>query len=214
MGQLLLVRHGQASFGADDYDVLSPVGEEQARTLGATLTGLDPALLVHGSLKRQRRTAEIMAGAAGWTLPATVDERWNELDHLSQFASVTPGELPAEGDPDAFQRWYERAMHRWTTGGHDADYTESYDGFCDRAVAALTELAGRTDGADAVVATSGGPLAAIVTRLLDAGPETYLRLLPVVVNSSVTRVVSGRRGLSLVSFNEHTHLSEEQLTYR
>ena len=34
MGTLYLVRHGQASFGADDYDVLSPAGHEQAVRLG------------------------------------------------------------------------------------------------------------------------------------------------------------------------------------
>ena len=37
MGQLLLVRHGQASFGAEDYDVLSETGWEQGRRLGAHL---------------------------------------------------------------------------------------------------------------------------------------------------------------------------------
>lgn len=31
MSAVLLVRHGQASFGAADYDQLSPEGEEQSR---------------------------------------------------------------------------------------------------------------------------------------------------------------------------------------
>jgi broad specificity phosphatase PhoE len=35
MGQVLLIRHGQASFGADDYDVLSDLGWTQGRALGA-----------------------------------------------------------------------------------------------------------------------------------------------------------------------------------
>ena len=35
MGTLYLVRHGQASFGAADYDQLSPRGHEQCRLLGA-----------------------------------------------------------------------------------------------------------------------------------------------------------------------------------
>ena len=30
MSQILLVRHGQASWGSDDYDVLSPLGEKQS----------------------------------------------------------------------------------------------------------------------------------------------------------------------------------------
>jgi broad specificity phosphatase PhoE len=34
MGTLYLVRHGQASFGADDYDQLSPLGQQQTVRLG------------------------------------------------------------------------------------------------------------------------------------------------------------------------------------
>ena len=37
MSTILLVRHGQASFGAADYDNLSPTGHEQSRVLGAAL---------------------------------------------------------------------------------------------------------------------------------------------------------------------------------
>ena len=37
MSSILLVRHGQASFGAADYDVLSPTGHEQSRVLGSAL---------------------------------------------------------------------------------------------------------------------------------------------------------------------------------
>ena len=35
MSRLFVIRHGQASFLADDYDQLSPLGEEQGRALGA-----------------------------------------------------------------------------------------------------------------------------------------------------------------------------------
>jgi hypothetical protein len=65
-----------------------------------------------------------------------------------------------------------------------------------------------------VVVTSGGPISAVTADLLEADTPTYQRLAPVVVNSSVTRVVSGRRGLTLVSFNDHAHLPAELLTYR
>ena len=50
--------------------------------------------------------------------------------------------------------------------------------------------------------------------LLDGDIATYRKLAPVVVNTSITRIVSGRRGFTLLSFNEHSHLSPEQLTYR
>ena len=59
MGLVLLVRHGQASFGADDYDVLSETGVEQSRFLGRALAaqGVAPRAVVHGAMRRQRDTA-------------------------------------------------------------------------------------------------------------------------------------------------------------
>jgi broad specificity phosphatase PhoE len=209
MGQVLVVRHGQASFGAEDYDVLSPHGEEQARRLGSTLASLSPDLVVHGSLKRQRDTARLVASAAGWSAELTEDVRWNELDQFSQFSAID--QMPDESDAAAFQRWYESAMGRWSSGDHDGDYTESYAAFHDRSAAALDAVA---SGGTVVAVSSGGPISALVTRLLDGGPATYARLLPTTVNTGVTRIVSGRRGLTLVSYNEHAHLLPEHVTYR
>ena len=58
----------------------------------------------------------------------------------------------------------------------------------------------------AVVITSGGPISWVAASLLGAGADVWTRLNPVTVNSSVTKVVVGRRGATLVSFNDHTHL--------
>lgn len=209
MGQVLVVRHGQASWGAADYDVLSATGEEQARLLGERLAGLAPDVVVHGSLRRQRGTARILAEAAGWSAALQEDPRWDELDQFAQFASIEA--MPDDADAAAFQRWYEAAMGRWSSGDHDDDYTESYAAFHDRAAAALEAVA--SEGT-VVAVSSGGPISALVTRLLDGGPATYARLLPTTVNTGVTRIVSGRRGLTLVSYNEHAHLAGELVTYR
>ena len=63
MATLYLVRHGQASFGADDYDQLSDVGHRQSRLLGEYLAdrGVRPARVMTGSLRRQRQTWQGMA---------------------------------------------------------------------------------------------------------------------------------------------------------
>ncbi|MGH3413772.1 MAG: histidine phosphatase family protein [Marmoricola sp.] len=212
MGQVLLVRHGQASFGSEDYDVLSAVGEQQSAVLGRFLSGLDPQSVVHGSLQRQRRTAEIAVEAAGWSATPYVDPRWDEMDHLLLLAAHPQ---PSVSEPDArqFQAWFEAATDRWTSGGHDHDYDESFPDFTARVRGALDDL--HPDGTT-VVFTSGGPIATVVTQLLDAGTPTYTRLAPVVVNSSITRIVTGRRGRTLVSFNAHAHLQDrpDLLTYR
>lgn len=210
MGQLLLVRHGQASWGAADYDVLSLTGERQAETLGRTLAGLAPDVVVHGSMRRQRRTAEIVAQTAGWDVGLTLDERWNEMDHLAVLAAQPQ---PFDGEPDArqFQAWFEAATERWTSGEHDHQYEESFPEFRARVAAGLDAL---VSAGTAVVVTSGGPISSVTGALLAGDLATYVRLAPVVINASVSRVVSGRRGLTLVSFNEHQHLPAELLTYR
>ena len=206
MGQILLVRHGQASFGADDYDVLSDRGEEQAALLGATLAGLTPDLIVHGSLRRQRETAKIIAESAGWTTPMQVDPRWDEIEFSGSQSRMAAREIGAA----AFQRWYEVATDRWLSGEHESG-DESWTDFGGRTSAALAAL---SDAGTAVVVTSGGPIAALTAALVDGGTPAYRRLMPVVVNTSVTRVIAGRRGLSLLSFNTHEHLGRGMVTYR
>ena len=93
MGVILLVRHGQASFGSADYDVLSPLGERQARCLGAALAkrGVRPASVVSGSIRRQLASAAALAAAAGWPLEPSADAGWNEFEHRGLAADPGAG---------------------------------------------------------------------------------------------------------------------------
>ncbi len=208
MGQILLVRHGQASFGAADYDVLSPVGERQSTATGAALADVRPQAVVHGELVRQRRTAELLVEAARWDVVPTVDAAWDEFDHQGML-DAHPKDYVGEPDEQQFQVWLERATRRWVSGQHDGDYAESWPHFRERVLAGLDALADGTT----VVVTSGGPISVVVAELLRS-PAAYERIAPVVVNAAVTKVVTGRRGRTLVSFNEHAHLAGDLLTYR
>ncbi len=210
MGQILLVRHGQASWGADDYDVLSPTGERQAGVVGEAWRSVRPDRVLHGSMRRQQHTAELATAAAGWAPMPETDAGWNEMDHLAVLGAQPHG-LDREPDRAEFQQWFETASMRWTSGDHDGDYDEPFSHFRDRVRASLEALA--ADGT-VVVFTSGGPIAVVTSWLLGGDATTYARLAPVVVNTSVTRIVSGRRGLTLLAFNEHAHLADDLLTYR
>ena len=214
MSVLLLVRHGQASWGEADYDRLSALGEEQSQVLGAALAarGLRPDLLVRGSMLRHRQTASAMCAGAGWTGEVLEDTGWDEFDH-QQLLDLHPSE-GGEGEA-AFQRRFEEATLRWTSGEHDG-YDESFSDFGARVDAALHRTVDRLEpGRTAVVVTSGGPVSWVAAALLGAGAEVWGRLNPVTVNSSVTKVVVGRRGATLVSFNDHSHLEGSRLlSYR
>jgi broad specificity phosphatase PhoE len=175
---------------------------------GGFLAGVRPDAVVHGLMQRQRRTAELMADAAGWSLAPSVDGRWDEMDHLAVL-DAQPRDFDGEPDAHQFQAWFEKATGRWLSGAHDGEYAESWPEFRDRVLAGLDALGDGTT----VVVTSGGPISIVVAHLLESS-AAYQRIAPVVVNASVTKVVVGRRGHTLVSFNEHGHLPGDLLTYR
>lgn len=227
MGQLLLVRHGQASWGAEDYDVLSETGWEQARLLGRALAqrGIVPDLVVSGGMRRHRETAEACLAELGAHSGASVTESatdvgWDEFDHVGMLARLAAPFAGRKPTHEEFQRWFEEATDRWTGGAFDDEYTETFSAFTVRVGAALRRTAETVGSGTALVFSSGGPVSWTCASLLADEPEVagrlWRRLNPVCVNSGVSRVVTGRRGTTLVSFNGHDHLDglPEMLTYR
>lgn len=221
MGVVVLVRHGQASFGTDDYDVLSPVGWSQGRRLGPWLVGqgVVPTAIVRGDMRRHRETLEAVTETAGWSLDVTVDADWDEFDHLGIVAGH-PDVAASMGDRKAFQRVFEQATALWTAGS--GTYDETWVDFVARVRATLdraVERAGR--GQTVVVVTSGGVIGVVAALLADPDddrPEAlarrWARANAVMVNSSVTRLVAGSTGPRLLTLNEHAHLDADLLTYR
>jgi broad specificity phosphatase PhoE len=210
MPVVLLIRHGQASFGADDYDELSEHGRHQCQQVAAELgrRRLRDPVVVHGTLRRQRDTAALALPG----LPARVDRRWDEYDHLVLL------ERYAQPDPDAppptssrqVQGLLDTALGAWVQ-----DPDGGWDAFRDGARDALDELlAGLPKGRDAVVVTSGGILAAVCGGLLGLGAAGVVALNRVTVNGAITTLVAGSSGTSLLTFNEHAHLDAADVTYR
>lgn len=218
MSQVLLVRHGQASWGADDYDVLSERGVEQSAVLGAALAarGLEPTVLVAGAMRRHHQTATAAVEAAGWDVEVATDEGWNEFDHLQVLSRhPAPEGVDVMSSPSAFQGWFAGATTRWTGGAHDEDYTEPFATFTARVEAALARAAASVaDGGTAVVFTSGGPMGWAAASSLGGDAALWLRLNAVTVNTGVTKLVNGSRGLTLLTVNEHSHLPPASVTYR
>ncbi|MCW2755229.1 MAG: Phosphoglycerate mutase [Marmoricola sp.] len=208
MGQILLVRHGQASFGSENYDALSSLGFDQSRLLGLGLASrrIEATQVVHGTMRRHRETAETCAASAGWDVAPVVDEGWDEFDFLSVLA-VHPHEFGPEPTKAEFQQLFEEATAAWI-GGEDRPYAETFAGFCARVDAALERTAALAADGDVAVFTSGGPIAwAVAGVLVDGGSASlWTRLNRMAVNSALTRLISGSRGLNLLSYNEQSHL--------
>jgi broad specificity phosphatase PhoE len=216
MALVYLVRHGQASFGAEDYDVLSELGHHQARVVGEELRrrGVQPSRVLSGTLRRQRDTAKAALEAAKWGLACETDERWNEYDH--EEVLLHHGTPPPE--PSHTQSVLDGALDRWADSGKMSACTENWPTFESRVVAALSDITTRSGRGDCVVVfTSGGVIGALCARLLGLGDAAFLGFNRVAVNAALTKIVHGRSGTNVVSFNDHAHFEADhahQLTYR
>lgn len=214
MTRIVLVRHGQASWHAEDYDVLTDTGHAQALAVGAELRarGIRPELALSGTLRRQRDTLSGMVAGAGETWVGVrqgVDARWDELDGDDIIAVNAPEHSTMTGAlrdaPAAFDELFRFAMGRWIRG--EGEYRESCAQFTARVQEAAADLAERLgpDGT-AVVATSGGVCNALTSIALGGGPDTWRRLFGTFRNTSITQLGVGPRGLRLISLGEVSHL--------
>lgn len=219
MTAVYLLRHGQASFGGPDYDLLSATGKQQAVVLGEELRRRE--LTVHavwsGTLRRQMETASACLAEAGIELPVREDARWNEYDHLGLVPSGQPVAVLEDATRE-FQRQLDQAIEAWISGGHAAGSTGTWAEFTGGIRDALGEvLADLPRGTAALVFTSAGVISAICATLLSAPAAGYLALNRTMANASITKLVRGRSGVSLVSVNEHGHFDgprRDLLTYR
>lgn len=218
MGAIYLVRHGQASFGASDYDALSPRGFEQSTVVGAELLRRNVSFtqIRSGTLARQRDTAATALKVLDTVVPVIEDPRWNEYDHVD-IALHHAGGAPQE-DSHAYQGVLDAALTAWTSAGADGPCAETWPAFLARCRAALEDLvASLGKGEHAVVFTSGGVIATICGLLMGTPEVGLLKFNRVTVNGGITKLVSGRGGVTMLSFNEHPHFEADAaslLTYR
>lgn len=227
MTEIILIRHGQASFGAANYDALSDLGRAQARALGGHFArlGLRPSRLICGTLSRQVDTAaELRAGmidaGADWAETAWPETEThaglNEYDAESMAeAWWKAGERPHPSDRKAHFRGLMQALAAWQAA--EIDPVESWAQFSARIADAMALAAARRagEGADAgagadsgpvFVATSGGVIGEIIRSALAAPDATWIKVHMQVKNAGYSRLIAGRQGLSVASFNETPHL--------
>jgi broad specificity phosphatase PhoE len=235
MGQILLVRHAQASFGSADYDRLSDLGIEQAQLLGAWIarraTRVD--LTVSGSLRRHRDTAEaccaVLPTALKPPLACRSEPDFDEYDadeivarHRPEFADLmTLQRYLAQGDRPglAFHELFCAAMMRWMQGGHDAEYRESWKCFRGRCISALNRFIAEVGPSrTGIVFTSGGPITAICQSLLELPDHRALDLNLALANGGVTGLLYQPGRVSVSYINSFAYLEQtgdaRLITYR
>lgn len=225
MGTLYLVRHGQASFGADDYDVLSPLGHRQSVRLGEYFKarGLRFEAALSGTLNRQRQTlagiceglgvalepgAPAPALADGGALPHRLWPGLNEYDSAALIAAVHPHPLARPDTPELYRhhfRLLKDGLAQWITGAASPQGMPDHAGFVAGVTGALDHVRAHHQGAVLLV-SSGGPIATAVGHVLGTRPEAMVELNLAIRNCSVTEFTFSPRRHRLVSFNTLPHL--------
>ena len=214
MAELVLVRHAQASFGADDYDRLSELGWRQARWLGEYFAErgatFDHAL--RGSLRRHAQTLTGIAEGLGKDLNAGEDPRLNEYDsHALLHAHLKGGPMPQSADRREHFRILREAMYAWTDGTLAGHPHEPFAVFRSRVLGALADLrAGRAKRV--LVVSSGGPISTILAEVLRMPHRGVVDLNLQARNTGITELQAGARRIQCISFNNVPHLDRPDRT--
>ncbi len=220
MGTLHLVRHGQASFGAADYDQLSDLGQRQCHALGQHMAkrGLRFDAILRGSLRRHQQSLAALAEGYGGELPAALE--WpglNEYDSEALLRAIHPGPLAKPDTPEIYRahfRLLREALSAWMAGRIAPAGMPSHAAWVAGITAALDHVRthhGTQADAQVLVLSSGGPIATAVAHALGSAPETAIELNLRIRNSAVTELAFTTRRLMLNTFNHLPHLDSVEL---
>ena len=215
MGTLYLVRHGQASFGAANYDQLSPLGHQQCLQLGRWFKakGRRFEAVITGTLQRQLQSQAAIAEGMGLEHKPVQLPGLNEYDSRAVITALQPQPQPlAKPDTPALHRAHFQLLRQglaaWMAGQTQpagmpsyADYVAGVGDALDRARAIV--------GGDVLMVSSGGPISTAVGRVLGTAPETTIELNLRLRNSAITEFAFNPRRHSLLSFNTLPHLDAE-----
>lgn len=215
MSELFLIRHGQASYGSDDYDQLSELGYRQARWLGAYFheRQLPPDRVVIGTQQRHRQTLEAMATGLGRPLSPELDERWNEIDFqvlVDNFARQYPqaGQYSA-GQPKSFFKVMRRALLAWSEGRIEGEQRESWSQLQARVTDALRDIQGRR-GHKVFVVSSSGAIATALMFIMRFPAQTHVDVYLQARNTGFSECFFNAETLRVTAINQTPHLDKPE----
>lgn len=220
MGQLVLVRHGQASLGAADYDRLSDLGRRQARLLGRywAETGHAFDRVVVGPLRRHQETFEELAlgvREGGALLPEPLVEE-DLCEHQAvevvrrMIAREAPAPEPSTSLKDAWFRHFDRIMRAWIEGATVFEDLENWQQARARVRSALPRLVEPAD-VDTLAVTSGGFVCMTIGEILKLDDLAVYELALELRNGAWAELRLASTGPRLMAFNAAPHLAERHL---
>lgn len=218
MGTLTLVRHGQASFGAADYDQLSPLGVQQCVKLGEywRARGLRFDAVLTGTLRRHQQSFAAIAEGLGPQAGVPEPLAWpglNEYDSEAVIHAIHPEPLEKPVNAEMVRhhfRLLRDGLRAWMHGETAPRGMPSYGEFSAGVAGALDHVRRHCEG-QVLIVSSGGPISTAVGQVLDAPPETTIELNLRIRNSALTEFVFTPKRHMLLSFNSLPHLDAPDL---
>ena len=216
MGTLYLVRHGQASFGADDYDQLSQLGQSQSRQLGRYFAakGLCFDAAVTGTLRRHAQTLSNIGQGMGKPLAAIQWPGLNEYDSEAVIAAVHPAPLDRTPSPENYRhhfRLLRTGLIEWMLGHTQPQGLPNWQTFTQQVVGVLDQVRS-SEHSQVLLVSSGGPIACAIGHVLSTPPEATVELNMRLRNSSVTEFTFTPKRYALQTFNTLNHLDAPEFS--
>ena len=217
MGTLYLVRHGQASFGAENYDQLSPVGHQQAVRLGQFWRerGQRFDAVITGTLQRHVQTLGGIVEGLGSAPEALRLPGLNEYDSHALIAAIHPQPLGPADTPERYRAHFRilcDALAQWMAGVISPQGMPSWNEFSAGVRSALDHVRHHHAGQNVLLVSSGGPISTAVGEVLGTAPEVTIALNMRIRNSAVTEFSISPKRLMLQTFNTLPHLNEVEHT--
>jgi len=215
LSSLLLLRHGQASFGADDYDCLSPLGHQQAAATGAWLAaqGAGFDAVWQGPKRRHADTAAGVLRALAAVPAAALEPALDEFAEGQQVIAAAERhfQVALHGNAAVPRReqleHYDALIAAWARGEALLPGGPTAPAFCATVAAWLQRCAAQPGRGQRVLAvTSAGTIGAAVCTVLGLPAAELPRFTRVLRNASLTELAFSKGRLGLVSFNSAAHL--------
>ena len=216
MTTIHLVRHGQASFGKEDYDNLSEIGLKQAFLLGQHFKTLNLNFdkIFVGTLKRQIQTYKQIIKSYDKSIDHESTPLLNEYDVKSVLMgfvngrSLTKDELH---DKKIHFNLLRNAVTAWSENKVFNDISETWNEFDGRAQKFLNITnKNKYKSKSILVVSSGGTISMILKQILSLPSSQFVNFHFQIFNSSYSQIKINDFGMSLSLFNSIAHLDHRK----
>ncbi len=213
---MYLVRHGQASFDSENYDQLSPIGEQQSQWLGSYFSERDITFdaVIIGTQIRHKQTADAICQKLDFTGDYHFHAGLNEYDFFALYQALCCEDESLDKNIRNvgklnFLPLLKKALNLWSKNQLDGELPESWAEYVARVVQAINFICSMK-AKRVLVISSGGPISIVAQQALQCPEQMAIELNLQIKNASFCHYFIGKQTLRLASFNNIPHLDHPE----